>query len=158
MPLQKKVKRHTRTPSNASNYLEKVDDHYEVLDVTKTGTLRSFIEGKNKVFARKCAYYELANDNEEDVDSGKEVILMDEVRNQIYSIYMYPWSCIILLLVVDSSSCIDRMESCTEAKEHRERLVHQVLASKIQKIPGIPGFLFSPVVLATVSTFNRVLL
>ena len=94
--MQKKVKRHTRTPSNVSNYLEKVDDHYEVLDVTENGSLRSFIEGKNKVFARKCAYYELVDDIEEDVDSGKEVILMDEVRSQTQSIY--PWSCINIIM------------------------------------------------------------
>ena len=80
--FQKKAKRHKKTPNNASDYLEQVDDHYEMLYVTEDNSLRKFIEKKKKIFARGCAYYELTNDMKTDIDSEKEVILMDEVRSQ----------------------------------------------------------------------------
>ena len=79
--FQKKAKGHKKTPNNASDYLEQVDDHYEMLYVTEDNSLRRFIEKKKKIFARGCAYYELTNDMKTDIDSEKEVILMDEVRS-----------------------------------------------------------------------------
>ena len=59
-----------------------VEDHFEVIDVANDGSLRNFIEetkGFNS-YERGCAYYELT-DKEVDIDSGKEVRLMDMVSN-----------------------------------------------------------------------------
>lgn len=80
LSLQKKAKGHKKTPSSVSNYLKEVDGNYERLDVADNDSLRNFIDGKNKKFARGCAYYELTNDMKDDIDSEKKVILMDEVR------------------------------------------------------------------------------
>ena len=64
----------------------KVEEHYETINITEDSSLRKFIEEKHhKNYDRGCAYYELT-DKEEDIDSGKEVILMNNVRIILYNL------------------------------------------------------------------------
>ena len=61
--------------------MEEMKEHYEVIDVTEDCSLRKFIEatkGENS-YDRGCSYYELTEDAV-DIDSGKEVMLMDKVN------------------------------------------------------------------------------
>lgn len=61
--------------------MEEVEEHYEVMDVPEDCSLRQFIEGikGENSYYRGCSYYELTED-EVDIDSGKEVMLMDKVN------------------------------------------------------------------------------
>ena len=59
-----------------------MEDDIEVIKVTEDGSLREYIEkikGVNS-YDRECSYYELT-DKEVDIDSDKEVLLMDKVSN-----------------------------------------------------------------------------
>ena len=61
--------------------MEEMKEYYEVIDVTEDCSLRKFIEaikGENS-YDRGCSYYELTEDAV-DIDSGKEVMLMDKVN------------------------------------------------------------------------------
>ena len=61
--------------------MEEIEEHYEVIDVTEDCSLRKFIEGikGENSYYRGCSYYELTDDAV-DIDSGKEVMLMDKVN------------------------------------------------------------------------------
>ena len=62
--------------------MEEMKEHYEVMDVPKDCSLRNFIEETKgeKSYDRGCSYYELTEDAV-DIDSGKEVMLMDKVNS-----------------------------------------------------------------------------
>lgn len=62
--------------------MEEVKDKFEVMDVAEGCSLRDFVEKRKggNSYERGCAYYELT-DKEEDIDSGKKVILMKKVSS-----------------------------------------------------------------------------
>ena len=76
---------HKRNPSAASIFMAEVEDHYEVLNVAEDCSLRNFIENNKGLFSydKGCSYYELT-DKEVDIDSSKEVILMDKVSSKLW--------------------------------------------------------------------------
>ena len=81
------------SPSTASIYMERVEDHYDVIDVAEDCSLRDFIEDiKDKEYERGCSYYELTA-KEVDIDSGKEVMLMNKVSSDFY----LKWHCMQLM-------------------------------------------------------------
>lgn len=102
--------------------MEEVEDNYEKIDVTKDCSLRNFIEDIKKFenpYERGCSYYELT-DKEVDIDSGKEVMLMNKV-SIIYIYYIVACSYNSQHLMHTQHS---RQVNCLQAKQQERELEH----------------------------------